>query len=587
MSRSCWALAGALICLLAWPALAQAPHDVPRDHWAYEAVEELAQKGMIRGYPPEGDFFGTRTVTRYEMATIVQRALARVGELLAAGAARAGTTGAPVREGAAPAAVRPEDLDEVRRLVHEFRLELGNIGTDLQQVRNMIDDLRNQVAGARTAAETAAQTAGQVKTDLDALKSEFGEVKESMSVFRSEYEVFSRAETARRLSGYLQARFEAFEPGNSALFPSDGTGGTGQAPTVGGPAVGGPRQGWLVRRARLRFSGRLTNRTEWDMQLDAPSIGGVNLRNASVTLSDLPLPAQWTTTVGLFKFPFGLEHTISSAARESPERAVGFADSALASPIFNTSVSATGGVVTPGSALPMWVGQDRDVGAMISFHAPNVENPVTRAFLGVFNGEGRATGGMRNTNDALDLMARAQTSLMSGHLDLGVSAYYGTMAVRGGPPAGTPAAPVPFVNANRMLLGADLRYFMPWGTVLRAEWMGGVYEVTPDRARYLQGNRAHAWYVSLRHPLNRRLEIAAKYDEFYPISQRDKTAGGLGRIALARRSYGVGALYHFDDATRFRLWYQKGLTPFDPAAPAGSPRRARLGFLTAEVQVSY
>jgi hypothetical protein len=25
--------------------------DVPRDHWAYDAVEELRQRGILRGYP--------------------------------------------------------------------------------------------------------------------------------------------------------------------------------------------------------------------------------------------------------------------------------------------------------------------------------------------------------------------------------------------------------------------------------------------------------------------------------------------------------------------------------------------------------
>src|SRR5579871_4776469 len=70
--------------LLSGRGLCQTPSDVPKDHWAYSAVEDLASKGLIKGYPPEGDFFGKRTVTRYEMATILQRVLARIDELLAA-----------------------------------------------------------------------------------------------------------------------------------------------------------------------------------------------------------------------------------------------------------------------------------------------------------------------------------------------------------------------------------------------------------------------------------------------------------------------------------------------------------------------
>jgi hypothetical protein len=28
--------------------------DVPRDHWAFDAVEQLRKQGILRGYPPEG-----------------------------------------------------------------------------------------------------------------------------------------------------------------------------------------------------------------------------------------------------------------------------------------------------------------------------------------------------------------------------------------------------------------------------------------------------------------------------------------------------------------------------------------------------
>src|SRR5438045_2078564 len=93
---------------------AQTPSDVPKEHWAYPAVEDLASKGLIKGYPPSGSFFGKRTVTRYEMATIIQRVLARVDELLAK----------KTDKGAEPQGVAPAQLDEVRRLVADFKTEL-------------------------------------------------------------------------------------------------------------------------------------------------------------------------------------------------------------------------------------------------------------------------------------------------------------------------------------------------------------------------------------------------------------------------------------------------------------------------------
>ena len=50
--------------------------DVPENHWAYEAVKSLGEKGLIEGYP-DGSFGGERSLSRYEFAEIVYRALER------------------------------------------------------------------------------------------------------------------------------------------------------------------------------------------------------------------------------------------------------------------------------------------------------------------------------------------------------------------------------------------------------------------------------------------------------------------------------------------------------------------------------
>lgn len=50
--------------------------DVPADHWAYDAVAELGSKGVIEGYG-DGTFQGDRLLTRYEMAQMVAKAMAK------------------------------------------------------------------------------------------------------------------------------------------------------------------------------------------------------------------------------------------------------------------------------------------------------------------------------------------------------------------------------------------------------------------------------------------------------------------------------------------------------------------------------
>ena len=48
--------------------------DVPNNHWAYEAVSRLAGNDIIQGYE-DGKYHGERTMTRYEMAVIIYKAL--------------------------------------------------------------------------------------------------------------------------------------------------------------------------------------------------------------------------------------------------------------------------------------------------------------------------------------------------------------------------------------------------------------------------------------------------------------------------------------------------------------------------------
>lgn len=72
----------ALAALAPVPALAQScAQDVSggegqqapsKDHWAYDAIAEFAEKGIVEGYP-DGSFRGDRAMTRFEIAMIILR----------------------------------------------------------------------------------------------------------------------------------------------------------------------------------------------------------------------------------------------------------------------------------------------------------------------------------------------------------------------------------------------------------------------------------------------------------------------------------------------------------------------------------
>src|SRR5256886_9356426 len=133
-------VAALLVLVVVSPAFAQPFADVPTDHWAFDAIAELAAKGIIEGFP-DGTFKGDRGVTRYEVAMIVARILARIEAI------KIPTPTAP----AAPTApqVTRADVQTIQRLVNEFRAELAALG-----VRgNAVEEEPTAVKGATSATE--------------------------------------------------------------------------------------------------------------------------------------------------------------------------------------------------------------------------------------------------------------------------------------------------------------------------------------------------------------------------------------------------------------------------------------------------
>lgn len=66
----------ALLLSINAPAFSSAKtfSDVPVDHWAYSAVALLAANGINQGYD-DGTFRGNRSITRYEVATMIAKIL--------------------------------------------------------------------------------------------------------------------------------------------------------------------------------------------------------------------------------------------------------------------------------------------------------------------------------------------------------------------------------------------------------------------------------------------------------------------------------------------------------------------------------
>lgn len=99
--------------------------DLPAEHWARDAVATLAARGLVEGYP-DGTFKGDRAMTRWEVAVVVARALARMENEGASFATRA-------------------DLEALRPLVNGLRDELEAMGVRISALEDNVSDLNARV----------------------------------------------------------------------------------------------------------------------------------------------------------------------------------------------------------------------------------------------------------------------------------------------------------------------------------------------------------------------------------------------------------------------------------------------------------
>lgn len=112
--------------------------DVSPDNWAYQAIKELVEKYHVMGGFPDGTFRGTKYVTRYELASALDKVMHRVEQLTAQASGSVETLPAPPPgENTARPTVSPEDLRTIARLQQEFKDEL-----DAMQARQDTFDQR-------------------------------------------------------------------------------------------------------------------------------------------------------------------------------------------------------------------------------------------------------------------------------------------------------------------------------------------------------------------------------------------------------------------------------------------------------------
>ena len=90
--------------------------DVTPSDWAYQAVVGLSEQGVVEGYP-DGTFKGERNITRYEMAQIIARMLAKEDQLNA------------------------EQRATLDKLAGEYADELANLGVRVSNLEKKVGNI--------------------------------------------------------------------------------------------------------------------------------------------------------------------------------------------------------------------------------------------------------------------------------------------------------------------------------------------------------------------------------------------------------------------------------------------------------------
>ncbi len=90
--------------------------DVSTSDWAYQAVADLSDQGVVEGYP-DGTFKGENNITRYEMAQIIARLMAKEDQLNA------------------------EQRATVDKLAGEYADELDNLGVRVSNLEKKVGNI--------------------------------------------------------------------------------------------------------------------------------------------------------------------------------------------------------------------------------------------------------------------------------------------------------------------------------------------------------------------------------------------------------------------------------------------------------------
>jgi len=281
-------------CVLALPMWAQqtASQQFPdnaANHWAYAAIADLADRGLVKGYK-DSKAIPMSDLSRIEFASLVNRVLETLDAIAS-------------KDKSAPSAktLTQDTLNQIQALKDAFEEQLKQIQTDLKKAQDDIEALRSDVVDAKEMANKA--------------------IKSADSAYGAGNRKFA-------IGGYIQTRYLMVGDNSGANFPN---GAPPSSSSYNGTYMQGTNgESFVIRRSRLKFTGSLTPNTKYAAQIDASGLTNgtnqaVTVREGNLTFTPGDGSAKYPSfTVGLFANPFGYMLPLSGANTYSTEKPLAF-----------------------------------------------------------------------------------------------------------------------------------------------------------------------------------------------------------------------------------------------------------------------
>lgn len=189
---SCVVLVSLVVCLIPCRSEGAEIKDVPKEHWAYQSVKSLVDKGYL-GLYGDGTFQGTKAVDRYTLAVVIARILNEIDS------GRIGAT--------------PEDVELLRKLSGEFREELVLIASELEMFKKTLDehDKARQVTKEDIAKLTFTQR--EMKAEVDKIISGIVKDTEKLDgrITQVESKMTERISVTHELASNTESRLKELE----------------------------------------------------------------------------------------------------------------------------------------------------------------------------------------------------------------------------------------------------------------------------------------------------------------------------------------------------------------------------------------